>query len=73
MTKFTEHDHYYTVCAWCDNDKHITEGLLAVEDLREYNSKEQGLTDHVRKWISHTICPPCMVGVREQISNSKKI
>ena len=52
----TELDTHFTVCAWCDTNKNITKGLIALEDVREFEAKRKGVQDYVRKFISHGIC-----------------
>lgn len=63
---FIEHDTYFSLCAWCDTDKNITKGLLALEDVREFEAKRRGITDHVRKFVSHGICRDC----KEEVLNA---
>lgn len=61
-----ELDTHFTVCAHCDESKNITKGLIALEDVREFEAKRRGITDHVRKFVSHGICRDC----KEEVLNA---
>lgn len=63
----TELDTHFAVCAWCDDTKNITKGLLALEDVREFEAKRKGITNHVRKFVSHTICRDCKEEVLQAV------
>lgn len=53
---FIEHDTHFSLCGWCDESKNITKGLIALEDVREFEAKRRGVQDYTRKFISHNIC-----------------
>ena len=59
MTKFTEHNHHYTVCTWCDKDKNIKKGLIALEEVKEFQSKRDGVQEYIRKSVFNSLCREC--------------
>lgn len=69
MNKFTEHNHHYTVCNWCDKDKNIKKGLIALEDVREFEAQRRGVTDHVRKLVLDDMCIPHREEIVEAVYN----
>lgn len=59
MNKFTEHDNYYLVCNWCDKDKNIKKGLIALEEVKEFQSKRDGVQEYIRKSVLNSLCREC--------------
>lgn len=59
MNKFTEHNHHYTVCNWCDKDKNIKKGLIALEEVKEFQSKRDGVQEYIRKSVLNSLCRGC--------------
>ena len=59
MNKFTEHNHHYTVCNWCDKDKNIKKGLIALEEVKEFQSKRDGVQEYIRKSVLNSLCREC--------------
>lgn len=59
MTKFTEHNHHYTVCQWCDKDKNIKKGLIALEEVKEFQAKRDGVQEYIRKSVLNSLCREC--------------
>lgn len=63
----TELDTHFTVCTHCDESKNITKGLIALEDVREFQAKRQGIHDYVRKWVTKTPCLSHQAEIAEAI------
>ena len=59
MNKFTEHNHHYTVCNWCDKDKNIKKRLIALEEVKEFQSKRDGVSEYIRKSVLNSLCREC--------------
>ena len=59
MNKFTEYDHHYTVCHFCDKDKNIKNGLIALEEVKEFQAKRDGVQEYIRKSVLNSLCREC--------------
>lgn len=68
----TELDHHFTVCGVCDKDKNIKKGLIALEDVREFEAQRRGVTDHVRKFVLDDMCIPHRKEIVEVLSQYTK-
>lgn len=62
-----ELDTHFTVCTHCDESKNITKGLIALEDVREFEAKRRGVQDYVRKWVTKAPCLSHQVEIAEAI------
>lgn len=65
----TELDHHFYVCGVCDTDKNIKKGLIALEDVREFEAQRRGVTDHVRKLVLDDMCIPHREEIVEAVYN----